>query len=75
LEIVATGAQPFPDLMDTFKAIPAGGGGVLLIVLAPEIAEVMLDYGVKHVDAAGNVLITCMYTDENDFLLQMEGED
>jgi hypothetical protein len=46
LEIVATGAKPFPDLLDTFKAIPAVGGGVLLIVLGAEVAEVATEIAV-----------------------------
>jgi hypothetical protein len=33
LKVVATGAEPFPDLLDTLKARTGVGGGVLLIVL------------------------------------------
>ena len=57
LEIVAAGAKPLADLLDTLKAIPAVSGGVLLIVLGAEVAEVPLEYGVELVAAAGNVLI------------------
>ena len=37
LEIVATGAKPLAQLLDTLKAIPAVGRGVLLIVVLAEI--------------------------------------
>ena len=57
LEIVATGAKPLPDLLDALKAIPAVSGGVLLIVLGAEVAEVPLEYSMELVAAAGNVLI------------------
>lgn len=57
LEIVATGAKPLPDLLDTLKAIPAVSGGVLLIVLPAEIIEVLLEDGMELVAAVGNVLI------------------
>ena len=57
LKIVATGAKPLAQLLDTLKAIPAVGGGVLLIVLGAEVGEVTLEYGMELVAAAGNVLI------------------
>jgi hypothetical protein len=55
LQIVATGTKPLPDLLDTFKAIPAVGGGVLLIVLGAEVAEVVFEYGLQLVATTGNV--------------------
>jgi hypothetical protein len=57
LEIVATGAKPLPDLLDALKAITAVGGGVLLIVLGAEVAEVPLEYTMEFVTATGNVPI------------------
>jgi hypothetical protein len=37
LKVVATGVKPLPDLLDTLKAIPAVGGGVLLIAPGAEV--------------------------------------
>jgi hypothetical protein len=38
-----------PDLLDTLKAIPVVGGGVLLIVLGAEVPEVALEYSMELV--------------------------
>ena len=56
-EIVATRTKPLPDLLDTLKAIPAVGGGVLLIVLGVEVAEVPLEDGVELIATTGNVSV------------------
>jgi len=55
LKVVATGAEPLPNLLDTLKAIAAVGGGVLLIVLGTEVAEVPLEYSMEFVTATRNV--------------------
>jgi len=55
LEIVATGAKPLAQLLDTLKAIPAVGGGVLLIVEPTEIIEVLLEDGMQIVPTARHV--------------------
>lgn len=65
LKIVATGAKPLPNLLDTLKAIPAVGGGVLLIVLGAEVGEVALEYGMEFVTTTGNVLV-CRRSHERD---------
>gem|GEM_PF-4187099 len=57
LEIVTAGAKPLPDVLNTLKAIPAVGGGVLLLVPGAEVAEVPLEDGMQVVPTAGNVLI------------------
>ena len=56
-EIVATRRKALPDLLDQLKAVPAAGGGVLLIVLCAEVIEVPFEYGMELVAAAGNVPI------------------
>jgi len=55
LEIIATGRKPLADLLDTLEAVPAVGGGVLLIVLVAEIVEVAFEDGVEVVVPARNV--------------------
>ena len=55
LEIVATGAKPLPDLLDTLKAIPAVGGGVLLLVVLAEVGEMAFKDGMKSARTTGNV--------------------
>jgi hypothetical protein len=55
LEIVAAGAKPLPDLLDTLKAIPSVGGRVLLIVLLAKVSEMPLEDGVKLITTTGNV--------------------
>jgi hypothetical protein len=57
VEIVAAGAKPLSDLLDTLKAIPAVGGGVLLIVVGAEVGEVAFKYRMELVAATGNVPI------------------
>ena len=57
LEIVAARREALAQLLDTFKAVPAVGSRVLLIVLGAELAEVPLEYSMELVAAAGNVLI------------------
>jgi malonyl CoA-acyl carrier protein transacylase len=57
LEIVAARRKPLAQLLDTLKAIPAVGCGVLLVVLLAEVLEVSFEDGVELVAAAGNVLI------------------
>lgn len=42
LEIIATGRKPLADLLDTLEAVPAVGGGALLIVLFAEIVEALV---------------------------------
>ena len=56
-EIVASRRESITELLDTLKTVPAVGGGVLLIVLGTEVAEVPLEYGMELLAAAGNVLI------------------
>ena len=63
--IVPAGAKPLPDLLDTFKAITAVGGGVLVIVLGTEVAEMPLEYGVELVAATRNVPILCRGRDRD----------
>jgi hypothetical protein len=65
LEIVATGAKPLPDLLDALKAITAVSGGVLLIVLGADVAEVPLEYSMELVAAARNVPIPCRGRDRD----------
>ena len=57
LEIVATGAKPLAELLDALKAVPAVGGGVLLIVVLAEVFEVAFEDGMQLVAPTGNVLI------------------
>jgi len=57
LKIVAAGAKPLAELLDTVKPVLAVGSGVLLIVLCAEVVKVPLEYGMELVAAAGNVLI------------------
>jgi hypothetical protein len=57
-EIVTARRKPLAQLLDTLQAIPAVGGGRLLIVVPVEVAEVPLKYGMEFVRATGNVLIT-----------------
>src|SRR6056297_840740 len=57
LEIVATGAKPLAQLLDTFKAVPAVGGSVLLIVTVAEIVKMPFEDGMEFVAPTGNVLI------------------
>jgi hypothetical protein len=57
LEIVAARRKPLAQLLYTLKAIPAVGGGVLLIIVLAEIGEMAFKYGMEFVTAAGNVLI------------------
>ena len=42
LEVVAARREPLDELLDTLKAVQAVGGGVLLIVLIAEVAEVLV---------------------------------
>ena len=55
LKVVATGAKPPAELLDTLKAVPAVGGGVLLIVLPAEIIEVLIEDGMQVVPTARHV--------------------
>jgi len=58
LEIVTAGAKPLPDLLDTLKAIPAVGGGVLLLVVLVVLAELggmAFKDGMEFVATTGNV--------------------
>ena len=57
LEIVAARRKPFPDLLNSLKAIPAVGGGVLLLVVLAEVCEVPLEYGMEFVTATGNIMV------------------
>jgi dihydrofolate reductase len=57
LEIVAARRKALAQLLDTLKAIPAVGGGVLLVVLLAEVGEVAFKYGMELVAATGNVPI------------------
>ena len=56
-EIVAARRKPLAELLDTLKAIPAVGSGVLLLVVLAKIGEMAFKYGMEFVKAAGNVLI------------------
>jgi hypothetical protein len=47
LEMVAARSKALAQLLDTLKAIPAVGGGVLLIVLLAEVGKVPPEYE-KH---------------------------
>ncbi len=55
LEIVAARREALAQLLDTFKAVPAVGSGVLLVVLLAEIGEVAFKYSMELVAATGNV--------------------
>ena len=55
MRIVAAGAKPFPDLLDTLKAIPAVGGGVPLLVVLAEVGEMAFKDGMKFVGTTRNV--------------------
>ncbi len=55
LEIVAALRKVLAQLLDTLKAVPAVGGGVLLIVVLGEVREVPLEYRMEFVTATGNV--------------------
>jgi len=44
-------------MLDTLKAVPAVFGGVLLIVMLPEVGEKAFKDGIKFVVATGNVVI------------------
>jgi hypothetical protein len=55
VEIVATVTKPLSDLLDTLKAIPTVGGGVLLIILGAEVGEVVFEYGMQLVAPTANV--------------------
>jgi hypothetical protein len=55
LEIVAARRKALAQLLDTLKAVPAVGGGVLLIVVLAEVGEVPLEYRMEFVTATGNV--------------------
>ncbi len=55
LEIVAAGAKPLPDLLDTVKAILAVGGGVLFLVVLAELGEMAFKDGMELVAPTGNV--------------------
>ena len=57
MEIVTSQTKPLAQLLDTFKAVPAVGGGVLLVVLLAEVGEVAFKYSMELVAATGNVLI------------------
>ena len=53
LEIVAAGRKALAQLLDTLKAVPAVGGGVLLIVLLAEVVEVPLEYRMESLRPRG----------------------
>ena len=55
LEIVAARREAFAQLLDTFKAVPAVGGGVLLVVLFAEVGEVAFNYSMELVAATRNI--------------------
>jgi hypothetical protein len=57
VEIVAARRKALAQLLDTLKAIPAVGGGVLLVVLLAEVGEVAFKYSMELVAATGNVPI------------------
>ena len=57
LEIVTARSEPVAELLDTLKAVPTVGGGVLLIVLGVEIGEMPLEDGMELVAPTGNVPI------------------
>ncbi len=57
LEIVATRRESLTELLDTLKAIPAVGGGVLLIVVLAEVGEVPLEDDVELIANTRNVLV------------------
>jgi len=57
LEIVAAHIEALAQLLDTLTAVPAVGGGVLLVVLLAEVGEVAFKYSMELVAATGNVLI------------------
>ena len=64
LKIVTTGTEPIPDLLDTFKAIPAVGGGVLLIVAVAEIGEMPFEDGMELVATTGTYRFVAMVATE-----------
>ena len=55
LEIVAARRKALAQLPDTLKAVPAVGGGVLLIVVLAEVGEVPLEYSMEFITATGNI--------------------
>ena len=57
LQIVAAGAKPLADLLDTLKAIPAVGGGGLLLVVLAEPGEMAFKDGMEFVATTRNVLV------------------
>ena len=57
LEIVAARREALAKLLNALKAVSTVGGGVLLIVLDTEVAEVPLEDGMQVVPTAGNVPI------------------
>jgi len=65
LEIVAARRKALAQLLGTLKAIPAVGGGVLLIVLCAEVIEVPFEYGVELVATAGNVPVRRHFRDRD----------
>ena len=54
-EIVAARRKPLSDLLDTLQAVPAVGGGVLLIILLAEVGEVAVEDGMELIVATGSV--------------------
>jgi hypothetical protein len=55
LEIVAARRKALAEPPDTLKAVPAVGGGILLIVVLAEVGEVLLEYRMEFVATTGNV--------------------
>ena len=55
LEVVAARRKALTQLLDALKAVPAVGGGVLLIVVLAEVGEVPLEYSMEFVTATENV--------------------
>jgi len=56
-QIVTTGTESLPELLDTLQAVHAVGHGVLLIVVLAEVLEVAFEYSMELATATGNVLI------------------
>lgn len=55
LYIVTASRKALAQLLDALKAVPAEGGGILLIVVLAEVSEVPLEYSMEFVTATGNV--------------------
>jgi hypothetical protein len=59
LKIVATGAKPLADLLDTLKAVPAVGGGVLPVVTVAEISEMPFKDGDSQCIYSNGTTVLC----------------